>query len=124
VEANCDDDPAILQSSGYQQQAAPVRTPPQPLDGPPSFKVNNGPNSGQVIVRGKPVAGAVGYVVRYAPMGSDGKPGSWAELAPVTVIRSVIVTGLTPGTNYAFQVRALGRSGYTDWSDSVTRISL
>ena len=42
VEANCNDDPATLQSSGYQQQATPVRTTtPQPLDGPPSFKVEN-----------------------------------------------------------------------------------
>src|SRR5438874_13075228 len=47
VEANCNDDPAILQSSGFQQQATPVRTSPQPLACPPSFKVDNGPNSGQ-----------------------------------------------------------------------------
>jgi hypothetical protein len=125
VEANCNDDPAILQSSGYQPHAKPVRTTaPQPLDGPPSFKVENGPNSGQVIVRGKPVPRAVSYVAQYAAMGSDGKPGSWTELAPVTVIRSITINGLTPGTTYAFQVRALGRAGYTNWSDSVTRISM
>jgi len=124
VEANCNDDPTILASSGFQQQATPVRTPPQPLDGPPSFKVENGPNSGQAIIRGKSVPKAVSYVPRYAAIGSDGKPGSWTELAPVTVIRSITVNGLTPGTTYAFQVRALGRAGYTNWSDSVTRISL
>src|SRR5438874_13086627 len=50
VEANCNDDAAILQSSGFQQQATAVRTAmSQPLDGPPSFKVENGPNSGQAI---------------------------------------------------------------------------
>ena len=54
VEANCNDDAAILQSSGFQQQATPVRTSPQPLAGPPSFKVDSGPNSGQTIIRGKP----------------------------------------------------------------------
>ena len=43
---------------------------------------------------------------------------------PVTVIRAITVTGLTPGTTYAFQMRALGRLGYTDWSDSVTRMSM
>lgn len=124
VEANCNDDPAILKSSGFQQQATPVRTPPQPLDGPPSFKVDNGPNSGHLVVHGKPVSKAVGYSVRYAPLGSDGKPGTWTELHPMTTIRSIAVTGLTPATTYAFQVRALGRLGYTDWSDSVTRISM
>ena len=125
VEANCNDDAATLQSSGYQEQATPVRnTPPQPLAGPPSFKVENGPNSGQVVMRGKPVLKAVSYTAHYAPLGSDGKPGSWTEMTPVTVIRSITVNGLTPGTTYAFQVRALGRAGYTNWSDSVTRMSM
>ncbi len=124
VEANCNDDPAILKSSGFQQQATPVRTPPQPLAGPPSFKVDNGPNSGQAVIRGKQVPKAVGYGARYAALGPDGKPVTWTELHPMTTIRSVTVTGLTPGATYAFQVRALGRLGYTDWSDSVTRISM
>lgn len=34
-----------------------------------------------------------------------------------------ICANLTPGTTYAFQVRALGPLGYTDYSDSVTRMS-
>jgi Fibronectin type III domain len=123
VEANCNNDPAILKSSGYQQAVPPVRTQPVPLDGPPSFKVENGPISGQVIIRGKSVPKAVSYVAHYAAIGSDGKPESWTELAPVTVIRSITINGLTPGTNYAFQVRALGRAGYSNWSDSVTRIA-
>jgi hypothetical protein len=123
VEANCNDDPSILQSSGFQQRAPLVHTAPQPLAGPPSFKLTSGKNSGQVVVHGKPVAKAVSYMARFAPIGSDGKPGTWTEL-PATGTRSITVTGLTPGANYAFQMRALGRAGYTDWSDSVTRISL
>ena len=63
-------------------------------------------------------------VAVYAPLGSDGKPGSWTEMTPVTAIRSITVNSLTPGTAYAFQMRALGRAGYTNWSDSVTRISM
>jgi hypothetical protein len=47
-----------------------VRAAPQPLAGPPSFKETNGPNSGQVIMRGKPVAKAVGYTARFAPVGA------------------------------------------------------
>jgi hypothetical protein len=124
VEANCNDDPTILQSSGFQERATPVRnTPPPPLAGPPSFKVDSGKNSGQAVVKGKPVPKAVSYMARYAPIGSDGKPGTWTEV-PTTGTRSITVTGLTPGIDYAFQMRALGRAGYSDWSDSVTRISL
>ena len=125
VEANCNDDPAILQSSGFQPKAAPVHSAtPQPLGGPPSFKLENGPNAGQLILRGKPVPKALSYVLHYASLGADGKPGPWTELTPLTVIRSITINGLTPGTTYAFQVRALGRAGYTNWSDSVTRMSM
>ena len=85
--------------------------------------MENGPISGQVVVRGKPVLKTVSYTARYA-LGSDGKPGSWTEMSPVTVIRSITVNNLTPGTTYAFQMRGLGRAGYTNWSDSVTRMSM
>jgi len=72
---------------------------------PPSFKVENGPISGQVVMRGKPVSKAVSYMAQFGPIGSDGKPGSWTELSPVTFIRSITVHSLTPGTTYAFQMR-------------------
>src|SRR5438067_1010223 len=98
VEANCNDDLAILQSSGYQPQATPVNAPPQPLAGPPSFRVDSGKISGLVVLRGKPVPKAVSYMARYAPIGSDGKPGAWVEV-PATGTRSITVTGLTPGAN-------------------------
>jgi hypothetical protein len=48
----------------------------------------------------------------------DGAPAVQQHQAPPASI-----DGLTPGTNYAIQVRALGRLGDTDWSDSATRIS-
>jgi hypothetical protein len=35
-----------------------------------------------------------------------------------------LVTGLTPGTTYAFQVRSLVDGVYSDWSDSVMRIAM
>ena len=33
-----------------------------------------------------------------------------------------LLNGLTPGTTYAVQIRAYGTLGYTEWSDSVTRM--
>ena len=125
VEANCKNDLAILKSSGFQPVST-TRTPTLPLEGPPSIaKVVNGPNSGQVLMTVKPLPYALSYHGRYAAAaGADGKPGPWVELTPFTNTRSVTVNGLTPGTTYLFQVRALGRSGYTDWSDSATRMSM
>jgi hypothetical protein len=40
------------------------------------------------------------------------------QLAPFSV------KGLTPGTTYSFQVRALGKLGCTEWTDSATCMSL
>jgi len=123
VEANCKDDLSILKSSGFQP-ASMVRTPPQPLQGPPSIgKVDNGPNSGQLLVKVIPLPKALSYILRHAAVGADGKTAPWTELPPFSNTRSVLVNGLTPGTTYVFQVRALGRLGYTDWSGTVTRMS-
>jgi hypothetical protein len=41
----------------------------------------------------------------------------------ITDTRAVLITGLTPGTTYAFQVRGFGRLGHTDWSATVTQIA-
>jgi hypothetical protein len=60
--------------------------------------------------------------VRWAPVPAGGVPSAWIS-QPVTNIRSaMIVSGLTPGTTYAFQARAVIQSAYTDWTDSVTQM--
>ena len=66
-------------------------------------------------------AEALSLVLRHAPVSSaDGTP-SWVE-ETLASKKPVTVTGLTPGTVYTFQVRALGRLGYTDWSDAISRM--
>jgi hypothetical protein len=45
----------------------------------------------------------------------------WIEQT-VTTKKPLIVDQLTPGTMYMFQVKALGRMGYTDYSDTVSRM--
>jgi len=124
VEANCKNDLTILKSSGFQP-ASLTKAPIQPLAGPPAIdKVANGPHSGEIVVKPRLLPRAVSFVIRYAAIGADGKPGSWTEM-PFVSSRPVTVNGLTPATNYAFQIRALGRvGGYTDWSDTVTRIAI
>jgi hypothetical protein len=41
----------------------------------------------------------------------------------LTSSKAVIIGNLIPGTMYTFQVRGLGRLGYTDWSDPLSRMA-
>src|SRR6059036_3745007 len=54
--------------------------------------------------------------------GTGGALGPWTTLT-LTSSKKVIVSGLTPAGIYQFQVRALGKLGYTDWSPSMTFIA-
>jgi len=123
VVANCKDDAGIFEASGFHARST-TRTAPEPLPQPAIEKLESGDVSGQIRVKPKAIPKATHYEVKYASIGADGKPGSWTSLPLVTSSRSFPVNGLTPGTTYAFQVRALGRLGYTDWSDSANRMSM
>jgi hypothetical protein len=121
VEANCNDNVATFLSSGFQPVNT-IKSGPQPLAQPAVSTVLQGPNSGQLKVRIGAVPRARSYELRYAAVpGAGGTPGSWAQQAIATT-KPTIIGGLTPGIVYAFQVRALGRLGHTDWSDAVTRM--
>jgi len=120
VEEIAKGDLAILLSSGFQV-ANSSRTP-QPASTPKILRVENG-NTGQILVTVKPSRGARYYELRHGAIGAGGTLGSWTNLT-FTNSKSMPVSGLTPGTNYAFQVRALGPLGPSDWSDSATRICI
>ena len=49
---------------------------------------------------------------------------TWTMLTRASASEAILIDGLTPGTIYAFQVRAHGVLGYTDWSDSATRMCI
>jgi Fibronectin type III domain len=55
--------------------------------------------------------------VHWAPV-INGLPGTWTTATMAIARKRLTVTGLTPGTAYAFQVRAFGKAGWTDWSAS------
>jgi Fibronectin type III domain len=121
VQASCKDDMTIFMSSGFKAQSSTKTMPATVSESIRSVKV--GPNSGQVQVRLVRVPGAGSYELRWAPVPAGGVPSQWTN-QPITNVRSAaVVTGLTPGTNYAFQARAVIQSAYTDWSDSVTQIA-
>jgi hypothetical protein len=121
VETTCNDDMATFLLSGFQA-ASTTKAPPQPLPQPVIASVVQGPNSGQLKIAIGPVPKALSYVLRRAPApAGGGTPASWTE-DTITTKKPVIYSNLTPGTIYTFQVRALGRLGYTDWSDPVSRM--
>jgi hypothetical protein len=120
VEANCRDDMATLLSSGFQPVLVNrVRTQPVSES---IRKIEPGPTTGQVAVALVAVPGAVSYELRWAQVASGGTPGEWNSKPIARVRPASPVPGLTPGSTYAFQARALTPSGLTNWSDSVTRI--
>ena len=120
VEANCKDDMPAFLKSGFQPIST-TRTPAAPLS--ESFrKIAPGRNSGQMEVTLVSQQDALSYQLRWAPVGPGGTPENWTERPVGRAKQAALVTGLTPGTAYAFQVRAVTDAGYTDWSESVTRI--
>jgi hypothetical protein len=116
-------DMAIFLSSGFIPVTI-TRTPVQSLLPPTVRKVNQGPISGQLLVTVSGVAGARSCDMRYGIQVAGTTPTTWIIVAPVGLRGPVSVDNLTPGTIYAFQVRALNAAGYSDWSDSVARMAI
>ncbi len=94
----------------------------QPLNKPTITRIDFG-NTSQLVVRVNAVPRARTYEVRTAALGGDKVSGSWQAGGLFTNSRSMPVGGLSPGTTYSIQVRAIGGStGYSDWSDPVAHI--
>jgi hypothetical protein len=118
VEMACDDDLATFNTSGFV--AAPTsKVPPQPLP-PASIQwIDRGPATGDVVVKIKGLPKAVSFDLHYGIVVNPGTlPASWTTLN-LPGSKKITISNLTPGGNYAFQVRALGRLGYTNWSDPI-----
>jgi hypothetical protein len=113
---------ATLLTSGFE--AVSTNRSSSPLNAPTIKDILNG-NTGQLILRVSPIANASNYEVRFAAIGAGGAPGPWQGGGVFGNSRSMPVNNLTPGTNYIFQVRAIGGStGYSDWSDAVSHMSM
>ena len=120
AEANCNDDMATFLLSGFQAQPSTKTLRPPASEA--IRKLRPGANSGQVKIAPMRYKGATAYDIRWSPIPPGGAPSNWASQTVTGVRPPTTIYGLTPGTTYAFQVRALTKNGYTDWSDSVTII--
>jgi hypothetical protein len=123
VEATCNDDMTTFLLSGFTAKST-TKTAPQPVAVPTLTSVLEGAVSGQLKVKIASVPGGLSYDLRYGAVASGATaPPTWTDLI-VTSTKAFTISNLTPGTVYAFQVRALGRLGYSDWCDSISRMCI
>jgi hypothetical protein len=121
VEYVSDGDEATFISSGYEI-AGTTRTQAAPLS-KSIRKIEFGYNSGELRLKAVAVPGADSYQVRWAARLADGSPDKWITKSFGSTKRYLTITGLKPGTFYLFQVRTLIGTEFTDWCDSVTKMS-
>jgi len=116
IEVASNGDVAVFLTSGFDP--LPPRAATQPTPRPTIDKITHG-KIGELVAKIRAVRQARHYQLNIAPF-VNGQPGSWKTETVGKTRPAFIVTGLTPGTIYAFQVRAYGVDGFTDWSDTVT----
>jgi hypothetical protein len=119
VEVQCNGDKAIFTSSGFVP-ASTAKVASAPLTLPVIRSVYQGAISGEIVVQIEAILRALHYEIRWGVQVNGAAPSSWTSKVVTKVKPPVGIQGLTPGTVYAFQVRALGKVGYTDWTDSAT----
>lgn len=117
VQLNCNDDMPILLSSGFSAMSTDRAS--VALEKPDDVSVKNG-NSGELVAKVKPVKNTSMYEIR-----AKRPDGTALDSAFSGDSRDISITGLTPGTFYTIQVRALGgKTGHSDWSDPVQHMSM
>jgi hypothetical protein len=112
-------DPDKLLGSGFpmQRKRGPIGGELQP---PKNVRVRQSAVSGRLLARCTVLPAAKSYQWRVATVLA---PTAWTVNDPVTVARFTF-DGLVPGTQYVVQVRAFGRSGSSNWSDSVAMFAI
>jgi Fibronectin type III domain len=114
------EDEAMFISSGFEiAKTTRNQTPPLSKS---IRRIEFGDKSGELRLKAIAVSGAHSYEVRWAARLADGSGDKWIKKSFGSTKRYLTITGLTPGTFYLFQVRALLGTEFTDWSDSVTKM--
>lgn len=116
VQGACFNDLSNLLSSGFS--ATSTSRTQSPLVQPKILGITNGVST-TLTLNVTAVSNAKSYEVRFSTT-----PGTWQDGGTYTQARRLVVPGLTPGTVYALQVRAVGgATGCSDWSDSITHMA-
>lgn len=117
VEINASDDLSKLLSSGYESTS--TNRAQTVLDKVQITSIENA-QSGELKVRIVTVPNAKGFDGRIKSGNGD-----WSEIQSFANSRSILFKGLTPGTVYTIEIRAVGGStGAGDWSDPVSHMAM
>ena len=149
-ESNCNDDPAVFNTSGFTAKAK--KTSAGPVGVPVIKSLDYGNIPGQILVTMKSTPGAKSFNLRFGPMppgtatalgaasagpasgsGSTSStaptagptpaavPSAWTVVQVGTIKKAIPLDNLVSGTVYAVQAQALGAgTDLSAWSDSST----
>jgi hypothetical protein len=121
VENTCKNDMNTFISSGFSPAVKAQPTPPQPLPAPQAPVIEQGA-TGEFAITSRSLPNALYYELSCVPVSAAG-----GSVDPVTVIvtgtkHPTVIKKLTPGTIYKFQVRAFGKLGFSEWSNTAQRM--
>lgn len=117
VQTVSNDDLAVILSSGFSVNSTSRTSVPLPK---PNIENIDNFASTQLMVKLTTIPNARAYEVRLNT-GDD----KWANAGVFTKSRRVLLENLIPGKTYTIQARAVGgKTGYSDWSDPVSHMSL
>ncbi len=114
-EAVTPNDIPALTSTGFPLKGAAV--PSTPLTAPQNVRASLGDQEGEIDLMWDAQKGAVSHIVEFK---EHLAAGEWTSAGVLTQSKHT-VTGLTPGTSYAFRVRAVGKDGEGPWSDETVK---
>lgn len=115
VQTQTSKDLAALLSSGYNAVSTNRTQSPLPKAGIASLQNDN---NSLLVLDIDPMLNARSWEVQV-----KNGTGGWMSFGVFAYTRRITIPALTPGQPYSTQVRAVGGStGYSDWSDPVTRI--
>ena len=121
VETACKNDMTTFVSSGFTTVSKAPPASPQPLPAPEAPSVKQG-QPGEFIVAFKAVPKALHYQLSYAPAAEAGASVDRTTIMVTGTRPPTVISNLTPGTIYTFQIRAFGKLGYSDWSNPAQRM--
>ncbi len=119
VDNSAKGDATIIHKAAFEATAE--KSPVGALPAPENLRAALNGHSGQMRVRGNPVKGAGSYVTECREHGTT--LGPWQQVK-VSTSASFTATGLTPGKEYAFRMKAVGSAGDSPWSDEVVKMAV